>query len=93
MEAKWYHEGYVPSMEEYMKVSIVSTCYYLFAPISFLGMGVAASEEAFKWVESDPMMLKASGIIGRLMNDITSHKVHNPFKVKGRINIKFCSYI
>ncbi|XP_023539491.1 (-)-germacrene D synthase-like [Cucurbita pepo subsp. pepo] len=74
MEAKWYHEGYVPSMEEYMKVSIVSTCYYLFAPISFLGMGVAASEEAFKWVESDPMMLKASGIIGRLMNDITSHK-------------------
>ncbi|CAK9321700.1 unnamed protein product [Citrullus colocynthis] len=74
-EAKWFHEGYLPTMEEYMKVAIVSTCYYLFVPISFVGMGVAAaSEEAFQWVESDPMLLKATGIIGRLMNDITSHK-------------------
>ncbi|KGN55965.1 (-)-germacrene D synthase [Cucumis sativus] len=73
-EAKWFHEGYVPTFEEYMKVAIVSTCYYLFVPISFVGMGIAASQEAFEWVESDPMLLKASGIVGRLMNDITSHK-------------------
>ncbi|TYK19427.1 (-)-germacrene D synthase-like [Cucumis melo var. makuwa] len=72
-EAKWFHEGYVPTFEEYMKVATVSTCYYLFVPISFVGMGVAASKEAFEWVESDPMLLKASGIIGRLMNDVTSH--------------------
>lgn len=81
-EAKWFHEGYLPTMEEYMKVAIVSTCYYLFVPISFVGMGVAASEEAFQWVESDPMLLNATGIIGRLMNDITSHKVHNSFLKK-----------
>nr|AJD19683.1 sesquiterpene synthase Tps3 [Cucumis melo] len=73
-EAKWFHEGYMPTFEEYMKVAIVSTCFYVYVPISFVGMGVAASQEVFEWVESDPMLLKASGIIGRLMNDITSHK-------------------
>uniref|UniRef100_A0A0A0L4K8 Terpene synthase metal-binding domain-containing protein n=2 Tax=Cucumis sativus TaxID=3659 RepID=A0A0A0L4K8_CUCSA len=73
-EAKWFYEGYVPTMEEYMKVAIVSTCYHLFVQISFVGMGVAASQEAFQWIESDPMLLKASGIIGRLINDITSHQ-------------------
>lgn len=75
-EAKWFHGGHLPTMEQYMKVAIVSTCYYLFAPTCFLGMEVEASKEAFQWVESDPLLLKATGVIGRLMNDITSRKVH-----------------
>ncbi|XP_022154019.1 (-)-germacrene D synthase-like [Momordica charantia] len=73
-EAKWYHDGYIPTMEEYLRVGKVTSCYYLFSPISFLGMGDVASMEAFEWIESDPKSLIASGVIGRVMNDITSHK-------------------
>lgn len=75
MEAKWFHEGNVPTMEEYMKVATISGTFYVFASILFLGMGVT-SKEAFQWVKSEPMLLQATTVIGRLMNDITSHKVH-----------------
>ncbi|XP_022154020.1 (+)-gamma-cadinene synthase-like [Momordica charantia] len=73
-EAKWYHDGYTPTIEEYLRVGRVTACYNLFSPISFLGMGDVASMEAFEWIESDPKSLIASGVIGRIMNDITSYK-------------------
>lgn len=76
-EAKWYKEGYTPTIEEYLRVGRVTACYSLFSPISFLGMGDVASIEAFEWIESDPKSLIGSGVIGRIMNDITSHKVNS----------------
>ncbi|XP_022143530.1 valencene synthase-like isoform X2 [Momordica charantia] len=73
-EAKWFYEGYVPTMEEYMEVASISASYHLFAAASFLGMGDVASNEVFQWAKSDPILLSATGVIGRLMNDIVSHK-------------------
>ncbi|XP_022144020.1 (-)-germacrene D synthase-like [Momordica charantia] len=72
-EAKWYHDGYIPTIEEYLRVARV-TCYHLIPPTSLIGMGDAATKEAFEWIASDPKLLIASGVIGRIMNDITSHK-------------------
>ncbi|CAK9321702.1 unnamed protein product [Citrullus colocynthis] len=37
MEAKWFNEGYIPTMEEYMEVAITSASYYVFASIALLG--------------------------------------------------------
>ncbi|KAL0550274.1 hypothetical protein IC582_014780 [Cucumis melo] len=74
MEAKWFNEGYIPTVEEYMKVARISASYNVFASISFLTLGNVASKEFYEWAQTDPILLKAAGVIGRLLNDMVSHK-------------------
>ena len=74
-EARWLHEDYTPTMEEYMSVAVVSAAYYLISTASFIDMGQIATEEVFQWVSNKPKIVTALSVIGRLMNDIVSHKV------------------
>ncbi|XVE50475.1 hypothetical protein DITRI_Ditri01bG0165100 [Diplodiscus trichospermus] len=74
VEAKWYHEHYTPTVEEYMTNAIVSAGYIMVAITSFVGMGDIVTEEVFNWASTNPKIIKASGIISRLMDDIVSHK-------------------
>ncbi|KAH7859662.1 hypothetical protein Vadar_003925 [Vaccinium darrowii] len=74
-EAKWFHEGYAPSIQEYMSVALVSSGYKMLAITSFVGMGELATKEAFEWVSSDPLIVQAASVIARLMDDMVSHKV------------------
>ncbi|CAI0433780.1 unnamed protein product [Linum tenue] len=72
MEARWRDANYFPKLEEYMQVSLGSTCYSLLAAVSFIGMAGAdaATEEAFQWISGEPQMLVASSTVCRLMDDI-----------------------
>ncbi|KAJ0044673.1 hypothetical protein Pint_04332 [Pistacia integerrima] len=72
--SKWCNEGYIPTVEEYLKVSLVTTTYKMLATTSFLGMGQIADKKAFDWLANDPKIITASTIICRLMDDIVSHK-------------------
>lgn len=74
-EAKWRNEEYVPKLEEYMKVSLVSCGYQMLAAASFLGMGDIATKEVFEWISATPKIANASSTVCRLMDDIVSHKV------------------
>ncbi|KAL5737834.1 hypothetical protein ACOSP7_030595 [Xanthoceras sorbifolium] len=76
VEAKWCNESYVPTMEEYMDISLVTTCYPMLAITSFLGMGKIANRDVLEWSSNDnyPKIIKASTIICRLMDDIVSHE-------------------
>ncbi|KAL2496208.1 Alpha-humulene/(-)-(E)-beta-caryophyllene synthase [Forsythia ovata] len=70
-EAKWVYSCYIPSLEEYMKVGMPSGTYILLSTVALAGInGELVSKEAFEWVSSDPLILQASEIIGRLMNDL-----------------------
>ncbi|KAL2496211.1 Alpha-humulene/(-)-(E)-beta-caryophyllene synthase [Forsythia ovata] len=70
-EAKWVYCGYIPSLDEYMKVGMPSSTYILMSAAALAGInGELVSKEAFEWVASDPLILRASEIIGRLMNDL-----------------------
>ncbi|XP_052178428.1 (-)-germacrene D synthase-like [Diospyros lotus] len=73
-EAKWFHQGYTPSIEEYMQVALVSCGYEMLSTNSFVGMGDLATPNAFEWVSSFPLIVKASSVICRLMSDPVSHK-------------------
>ncbi|KAA8526909.1 hypothetical protein F0562_008862 [Nyssa sinensis] len=73
-EAKWFHEEYIPTMEEYMCVALVSSGYPLLATTSFVGMGELATKEAFDWISGEPKILRAASTMARLLNDIVSHK-------------------
>ncbi|KAJ6339699.1 hypothetical protein OIU77_007609 [Salix suchowensis] len=73
-EAKWLHENHIPTMEEYMQVALVTSGYSMLTTVSFIGMGDTVTKQAFDWVFSRPKMIRASETIGRLMDDVKSHK-------------------
>ncbi|KAL6999376.1 (-)-germacrene D synthase [Sarracenia purpurea var. burkii] len=74
-EAKWHHEAYTPSMEEYMDVALGVSTYQILSTTSFIGMGELASKEVFDWVVNDPLIVQGAAIIARLLNDIAGYKV------------------
>ncbi|KAF5812091.1 putative (-)-beta-caryophyllene synthase [Helianthus annuus] len=75
VEAKWAYEEYVPTIEEHMSISIVSSGCYMLIATCFVGMGDMVTDETLKWVLTHPPLVKASGVIGRLMDDLCSRKV------------------
>lgn len=74
VEARWLHENYMPTMDEYMRISLISSGYPLLTCVSLVGMGDIATKDAFEWLNKDPKIVKAASVIARLMDDIVSHK-------------------
>ncbi|KAJ7981634.1 (-)-germacrene D synthase [Quillaja saponaria] len=73
-EAKWFHQQYSPTMEEYMRVALVSSGYPLLATTFLAVMDDVVTKDTFEWILSDPKIVKASALIARLMDDMVSHK-------------------
>ncbi|KAI5656684.1 hypothetical protein M9H77_25477 [Catharanthus roseus] len=73
-EAKWYYSGYVPSVEEYLKVALITGAYTMLTTNSFVGMGEIATKEAFEWATNQPLLVRAASIICRLTDDIVGHE-------------------
>ncbi|KAM3696524.1 hypothetical protein ACJW31_06G045400 [Castanea mollissima] len=73
-EAKWFFQNYIPTMEEYMNLALRTSGYPMLTTVSFLGMGDIVTKQAFNWIFSTPKIITASSLIGRLMDDIRSHK-------------------
>ncbi|KAL5151663.1 putative terpene synthase 2 [Glycine soja] len=72
-EAKWCHEGYIPTYDEYKVNGILTSCFPLFIT-SFIGLGEFANKDVFDWIFSDPNIIKVVSIIGRVLDDMGSHK-------------------
>nr|GEX77883.1 E-beta-farnesene synthase 2 [Tanacetum cinerariifolium] len=69
VEARWLKEGYMPTVEEYMSVSMVTGTYGLMIARSYVGRGDIVTEYTFKWVSSrnrrETMLLEAANAILR----------------------------
>ena len=74
VEAKWCHEGYIPTYDEY-KVNGVGYSGCPLIITAFIGLGEFATKEVLDWIFNDLTIIKAASIIGRLLNDLASHKV------------------
>jgi len=74
-EAKWFHTGYTPTLEEYIPLALLTTGYEALSITSLVGMGDVVTRDAFEWLLGDCKILRASQIICRFMDDISSHKV------------------
>lgn len=77
LEVKWLNEGYFPTIEEYMENENVTSCYPIMASLVILGMGKIASKEVMQWsssINNYPLIIDASAIICRLMDDIVTHE-------------------
>ncbi|XP_039171029.1 (-)-germacrene D synthase-like [Eucalyptus grandis] len=73
-EAKWFHTNYIPTLEEYMSLQLITSGYEMLATTSLMGMGNVVTEHALKWSIGDCKIGKAAQTIGRLMDDIVSHE-------------------
>ncbi|KAI3819785.1 hypothetical protein L1987_13637 [Smallanthus sonchifolius] len=74
IEMTWANEGYVPTPEEHISVSLISGGLGLVITSSFVGMGDMVTDESFKWSLTFPPFVKASCVIGRLLNDFFCQK-------------------
>ncbi|KAD3338098.1 hypothetical protein E3N88_33619 [Mikania micrantha] len=74
IEARWLNEGYAPTLEEHELVTFMTAGLKMLTTTSFVSMGETATEEAFKWALSFPPLVKASCVIGRIMDDVIGHK-------------------
>jgi len=73
-EEKWRHEVYVPTYEEYKDNGVISSACLIIMK-SFLLLAKSSVQDMFDWILSKPTIIAAVSLIGRLINDISSHKV------------------
>ncbi|CAI9088535.1 OLC1v1022881C4 [Oldenlandia corymbosa var. corymbosa] len=73
-EAKWVNSKYVPEFDEYMELALVTCTHQMLATNALACMGDIVSEDALDWVSRNPLILKASSMICRLMDDIVSYE-------------------
>ncbi|KAG0454501.1 hypothetical protein HPP92_023518 [Vanilla planifolia] len=71
-EKQWGIQGYVPNVNDHLKVSLISCAYPLLVFCFYVGMEETIPEEIFHWVASFPKIVRAMCIICRIMNDNTS---------------------
>ncbi|CAD6334943.1 unnamed protein product [Miscanthus lutarioriparius] len=72
-EVKMLQEGYIPkSVEEHLKVSMMTSGCPFLSCASLVGMHDIATEECFDWVSSVPKMVQALSVILRLEDDLES---------------------
>nr|QHU78617.1 bifunctional terpene synthase [Albizia julibrissin] len=74
-EARWLYRNHIPTTEEYLNLSRVTSCFTFLSMSSYICMGdIIVTEDIFKWVWSQPKIIEAASIIGRLMDDIVSNE-------------------
>ncbi|XWS09880.1 hypothetical protein CRYUN_Cryun39dG0027600 [Craigia yunnanensis] len=74
LEAKWTHENYKPTFEEFRTNALPTSGYAMLAITAFVGMGEVITPETFNWAANDPKIIRASTIICRFMDDVAEHK-------------------
>ncbi|WVZ00378.1 hypothetical protein V8G54_026447 [Vigna mungo] len=73
VEAKWCHEHYIPTYEEYKANGVLTSCFPCMLT-SFISLAEFATESVVDWIFSDPSIINAASVIGRVMDDMASHK-------------------
>ncbi|KAJ6837869.1 (-)-germacrene D synthase-like [Iris pallida] len=73
-EAVWTNTGYKPIFEEYINVSLMSCAYPMFISVSLCLAAEDLSIDTLDCLLSMPKILKASGILCRIMDDLVSYE-------------------
>ncbi|CAL9237884.1 unnamed protein product [Arabidopsis halleri] len=77
IEAKWFHSGYLPNTEEYMKNGIVSSGVHLVMLHVYFLLGEELTREKVELIESNPRIVSSAATILRLWDDLGSAKDEN----------------
>ncbi|XP_057766270.1 tau-cadinol synthase-like [Salvia miltiorrhiza] len=75
-EQKWIMERQMPSFEEYMNNSVITSCMYVMFTSLVPGMK-SVNEEAVQWLLSEPKIVISTAKMGRTLEDLASHEREN----------------
>ncbi|KAH0713900.1 hypothetical protein KY289_009859 [Solanum tuberosum] len=81
VEAKWFIEGHMPSVSEYLSNALVTSTYYFLTTAAYLGMK-SATKQDFEWLSTNPKILEANVTFCRITDDIATYEVE---KGRGQI--------
>ncbi|XP_050370016.1 (-)-germacrene D synthase-like [Argentina anserina] len=74
LEAKWLHKKHIPTLDEYMALSVLTTTYPMLITTSFVAMGDIATQDSLDWLATYPSAVKGDAVICRLMDDLVDYK-------------------
>jgi len=81
-EAQWLNDAnYIPKYEEHMENSLVSAAYMMASTTSLIGMEEFISKDTFEWLMNEPLIVRASSLISRAMDDIVGHEVSTTISI------------
>ncbi|CAK9187059.1 unnamed protein product [Ilex paraguariensis] len=69
-EAKWYHGGYKPTLEEYLANAVVSIAGPLVLLCCYFLTTDKITEEALNYIDKLPSIIRCSSMLARLTNDL-----------------------
>lgn len=77
-EVIWREQGCAAAatVEEHLKISVPSSCCMHVPVYAFVSMGDTATSDAIEWGMAYPNIIRASCVVGRVVNDIASHEVY-----------------
>ncbi|KAH9727536.1 TPS27 [Citrus sinensis] len=70
VEAKWYHNKYAPTLEEYLKNAALSISGPLITITAYISATNPIIEKELEYLESNPDLIQWSSRILRLLNDL-----------------------
>lgn len=73
-ESEWFHSSYIPSFEDHLKCSLISSGIVMISVALLVGMGDEATKKAFEWAIGCTDAVEAGSVVARFMNDMTSFK-------------------
>ncbi|MED6221379.1 hypothetical protein PIB30_054032 [Stylosanthes scabra] len=73
VEAKWCHEGHIPTYDEYKAIGVISGGYPAVLAVFISLVKEFATKELLDWIFNIPPMLEAASIIGRLFEQQRDH--------------------
>lgn len=75
-EAEWCYSKHIPTLDDYMKLALVSSGYLMLATTSLVGMrDDGVTKHDFDWIVKEPPILWTSAVLGRLMDDLAGDGV------------------
>ncbi|XP_011095787.1 germacrene-D synthase-like isoform X1 [Sesamum indicum] len=78
-EAEWVYSKYMPTMEEYTEVALVTTGHAMMATLSLIGVRNTVTKKDLEWITSKPLIVQASAIVCRFMDDIVGFGIEKKY--------------
>ena len=89
LEAKWYYNGYTPSLQEYLDNAWVSVSVPTILLNTYFSATNPITKEALDFLEECPNIVRYSSIIVRLADDLGTSTVCRTYYPKIFINQNF----
>lgn len=76
-EAKWYHSGYKPTLEEYLENAAVSVAAPLVLFCAYFLTAEKITVDALEYIDKFPSIMWCPSLILRLTNDLGTYSVRD----------------